>query len=118
MFHDALWGFVPNFCVEANQKNFTRKSFNFSSKKVVVEKIFVEKFHKKLFFTVGMYKAVIIGATGAVGGNILKELLRSPKCVSITSLGRRKVDLSPEWRESLFFIKRDSYFLQRRLPKS
>ena len=38
------------------------------------------------------YAATIIGATGAVGGEVLKELLKSPHCTHVTSLGRRKKD--------------------------
>jgi len=41
------------------------------------------------------YSAVIIGSTGAVGGNLLKELLLSKNCISVTSIGRKKVELEP-----------------------
>lgn len=45
----------------------------------------------------GGYKAVIVGSTGAVGGSLLRELLNSKKCTSITSIGRRKVDLEEKY---------------------
>jgi len=49
------------------------------------------------------YKAVIIGASGAVGGGVLQELLLSPKCSVITSLGRKEFKLSSEQKESSKF---------------
>jgi uncharacterized protein YbjT (DUF2867 family) len=39
-----------------------------------------------------VYKAVIIGGSGEVGGNVLKALLNSPNCTHITSIGRRKLE--------------------------
>ncbi|KAK9760715.1 hypothetical protein K7432_014970 [Basidiobolus ranarum] len=41
--------------------------------------------------TMSHYSAVILGATGGVGGNVLKTLLQSKRCTSIVSLGRREV---------------------------
>lgn len=37
-------------------------------------------------------RAVLLGATGAVGRNVLAEALRSPAFASVTTLGRRPVD--------------------------
>jgi uncharacterized protein YbjT (DUF2867 family) len=37
-------------------------------------------------------RAVLLGATGAVGRNVLAETLRSPAFASVTTLGRRPVD--------------------------
>jgi hypothetical protein len=42
------------------------------------------------------YNAVILGATGSVGGEVLQELLKSSRCASITILGRK---ISPSWKE-------------------
>jgi uncharacterized protein YbjT (DUF2867 family) len=39
------------------------------------------------------YQAVVIGATGAVGSALLRELLASPHCASVTALVRRKVGI-------------------------
>lgn len=39
------------------------------------------------------YKAVILGASGAVGSNLLANLLESSSCESVLSLGRRNIDL-------------------------
>jgi uncharacterized protein YbjT (DUF2867 family) len=41
-------------------------------------------------------RAVILGASGAVGGHALANLLRSPVFVGVTSLGRRKVEVAPD----------------------
>ncbi len=46
------------------------------------------------------YKAVIIGASGEVGGHVLKTLLSSPNCTHITSIGRRKLEF-PEDQQGL-----------------
>jgi hypothetical protein len=43
------------------------------------------------------YKAVVLGATGAVGGALLKDLVQSEKCESVIVLGRRVI---PEWKEN------------------
>jgi len=37
-------------------------------------------------------RAILLGATGAVGRNVLAETLRSPAFASVTTLGRRPVD--------------------------
>eukprot|EP01102_Stenamoeba_stenopodia_P005807 TRINITY_DN16530_c0_g1_i1.p1 TRINITY_DN16530_c0_g1~~TRINITY_DN16530_c0_g1_i1.p1 ORF type:complete len:251 (-),score=44.64 TRINITY_DN16530_c0_g1_i1:102-854(-) len=37
------------------------------------------------------YTAVIYGASGAVGRSVLRELLASPKCTKVVSLGRREL---------------------------
>lgn len=39
------------------------------------------------------YQAVVIGATGAVGSNIVRELLQSPRCTNITTIVRRDTDM-------------------------
>lgn len=39
------------------------------------------------------FKAIIIGSTGSVGKNVLKNLVESPLCTSIKVINRRKVDL-------------------------
>jgi uncharacterized protein YbjT (DUF2867 family) len=39
-------------------------------------------------------RVVIIGATGAVGRNVLAEALRSPAFETVTTLGRRRVDIA------------------------
>ena len=39
-------------------------------------------------------RAVLLGATGAVGRNVLAEALRSPAYAAVTTLGRRPVDLA------------------------
>lgn len=41
--------------------------------------------------------AIVLGATGAVGGNIVRALVASPSWPRIATLGRRK---SPEWDSS------------------
>jgi uncharacterized protein YbjT (DUF2867 family) len=38
-------------------------------------------------------RAILLGATGAVGGHVLAELLRSPAFAAVTTLGRRPVEL-------------------------
>jgi uncharacterized protein YbjT (DUF2867 family) len=38
------------------------------------------------------YRAVVIGATGAVGGSLLRELLASSSCTEVTALTRRAVE--------------------------
>lgn len=40
-------------------------------------------------------RLVILGATGAVGSNVLAEALRSPAFESVTTLGRRRADVAP-----------------------
>jgi len=40
-----------------------------------------------------MYKAIVIGATGAVGNNLVKELVNSSKCELVTIIGRRQLEL-------------------------
>jgi uncharacterized protein YbjT (DUF2867 family) len=37
------------------------------------------------------YRAVVLGATGAVGGALVRELLASPRCTTVTALVRRSV---------------------------
>lgn len=39
------------------------------------------------------YRAAVIGATGAVGSALVRELLRSSRCEAVTVLARRKVDV-------------------------
>lgn len=39
-------------------------------------------------------RAVLLGATGAVGRNVLAEALRSPAFEAVTTLGRRRVDVA------------------------
>ena len=39
-----------------------------------------------------MFKSIIIGATGATGRKVLKQLTANEKCTEITSIGRRKLD--------------------------
>jgi len=38
-------------------------------------------------------RALLLGATGAVGGHVLAELLRSPTFVAVTTIGRRPASL-------------------------
>jgi uncharacterized protein YbjT (DUF2867 family) len=38
-------------------------------------------------------KAILLGSTGAVGGHVLAELLRSPSFTAVTTLGRRPADV-------------------------
>jgi uncharacterized protein YbjT (DUF2867 family) len=38
-------------------------------------------------------RALLLGATGAVGGHVLAELLRSPAFAAVTTVGRRPVEL-------------------------
>ncbi len=38
------------------------------------------------------YSAVVLGGSGAVGSNVLRELMRSPVCGKITAIGRRKIE--------------------------
>ncbi|HBL28157.1 MAG TPA: hypothetical protein DD490_15090 [Acidobacteria bacterium] len=37
------------------------------------------------------YRALVIGATGAVGSALVRELLASPRCAAVTTLARRRV---------------------------
>ena len=39
------------------------------------------------------YQAIMVGATGAVGGALFRELVASPRCESVIALVRRPVDL-------------------------
>ncbi len=39
-------------------------------------------------------KAILLGSTGAVGGHVLAELLRSPAFVAVTTVGRRVAELA------------------------
>lgn len=39
------------------------------------------------------YQAIMVGATGAVGGALFRELVASPQCESVIALVRRPVDL-------------------------
>lgn len=49
------------------------------------------------------YKAIIIGASGAVGSNVLNGLLQSELCESVISLNRRNLDLNKlKWNTSKF----------------
>jgi len=41
------------------------------------------------------YSAVVLGGSGAVGTNVLRELMRSSHCSKITSIGRRKIEMNP-----------------------
>ncbi|KAG9300938.1 hypothetical protein G9A89_004996 [Geosiphon pyriformis] len=41
---------------------------------------------------ISTYSAVVIGATGAVGSALTRELLSSPRCTSVTALNRRSID--------------------------
>ena len=41
-----------------------------------------------------IFKCVMIGATGATGRNVLKQLIRKDNCSSITSIGRTEIDES------------------------
>jgi len=57
------------------------------------------------------YKAVVIGATGAVGSEVVKELLNSPRCSGITTLVRKvnnMWDSIPEAKDKL--IQREVNF--------
>ena len=38
------------------------------------------------------YRAVVVGATGAVGSALVRELLRSPACAGVVALTRRPAD--------------------------
>lgn len=59
--------------------------------------------HKKI-------KAIVIGATGAVGRELVDELLKSPEYELITVFVRRTIDrwekLKPEEKEKLKIEKR------------
>ena len=37
------------------------------------------------------YSAIIIGGTGAVGGSLVRELLASPRCTKLVTVGRRVI---------------------------
>lgn len=39
------------------------------------------------------YRAIIVGATGAVGSALVRELLASPRCAEVTALTRRPVEI-------------------------
>ena len=39
------------------------------------------------------YRAVVVGATGAVGSALVRELLTAPQCEAVTILTRREVDV-------------------------
>ena len=39
------------------------------------------------------YRAVVIGATGAVGSALVRDLLASPRCAEVTALARRPVQI-------------------------
>jgi uncharacterized protein YbjT (DUF2867 family) len=39
------------------------------------------------------YRAIVVGATGAIGSALVRELLASPRCEGVTALARRPVDL-------------------------
>jgi hypothetical protein len=39
-------------------------------------------------------RLVLLGATGAVGGHVLAEALRSPAFETVTTLGRRTADVA------------------------
>src|SRR6185369_16650082 len=39
------------------------------------------------------YRAIVVGATGAVGSALVRELLASPHCEEVTALTRRKVEI-------------------------
>ena len=38
------------------------------------------------------YRAVVVGATGAVGGALVRELIESPRCERVVALARRRTD--------------------------
>jgi uncharacterized protein YbjT (DUF2867 family) len=47
-------------------------------------------------------KAVIMGATGLVGGWVIQELLAEPRCTEVTSVGRRaQVPQVQKWKERI-----------------
>ena len=55
------------------------------------------------------YTAIVIGATGAVGSSLVRELLQSPRCSAVTIVTRRGVDLfgaSPKLRECVLAMER------------
>jgi uncharacterized protein YbjT (DUF2867 family) len=41
--------------------------------------------------TVNEYRAIVIGATGAVGSALVRELLESPRCAMVTIVTRREI---------------------------
>jgi uncharacterized protein YbjT (DUF2867 family) len=41
---------------------------------------------------VASYRALVIGATGAVGGALVRELIASPSCTAVVALSRRPFD--------------------------
>ncbi|HUX35145.1 MAG TPA: NAD(P)H-binding protein [Gemmatimonadaceae bacterium] len=48
------------------------------------------------------YKAVVVGATGAVGSALVRELLASPRCIRVTALVRRATTMfahAPGWEK-------------------
>src|SRR2546428_12662673 len=38
------------------------------------------------------YRAIVVGATGAVGGALVRELIASPRCERVVALSRRQTD--------------------------
>ena len=56
-----------------------------------------------------MFKAIIIGGTGATGKQLLFQLIRNQNCESVTSIGRRPV-LNGEKNDKLEDIVVDSLF--------
>jgi N-acetyl-gamma-glutamylphosphate reductase len=52
--------------------------------------------------TAGQKHLVIVGATGMVGGYVLRYALEHPAVGRVTTIGRRKIDIShPNLREVL-----------------
>jgi len=39
------------------------------------------------------YRAIVIGATGAVGSNVVRHLLSAPLCLGVTTFSRRSTDI-------------------------
>ena len=56
-----------------------------------------------------MFKAIIIGGTGATGKQLLFQLIRNQNCELVTSIGRRPV-LNGEKNDKLEDIVVDSLF--------
>jgi len=56
-----------------------------------------------------MFKAIIIGGTGATGKQLLIQLIRNQNCELVTSIGRRPV-LDGEKNDKLMDIVVDSLF--------
>ena len=54
-----------------------------------------------------MYSAIVLGATGNVGGRIVQLLIKNPRCEKVVVVTRRKMDAPADPKVSVVVVKMD-----------